>query len=105
MLPARYQVTAAAIAVSACCLLASSDEVIEPFDLDLDLAWVEQPQGWHQQAIRIVDHPFTSLAELRSFGLQAKRAGVSVVQLVGPQKTKRCVGYVHAAPSVATRSV
>ena len=57
-----------------------------------DLAWVEQPQGWHQQAVRIVDHPFSTLAELREFGLRAKKAGVSVVQLVGPQKTKRCIG-------------
>ena len=40
-----------------------------------------------------MDHPFSSLVELREFGLQAKKAGVSVVQLVGPQKTKRCVGY------------
>eukprot|EP01050_Picozoa_sp_SAG11_P005649 SAG11_NODE_406_length_9736_cov_3.229117_1_plen_1784_part_00 len=60
---------------------------------DEDLTWVEQPQAWHQQAIRIVDHPFTNLAELRDFGMQAKKAGVSVVELVGPQKTKRCVGY------------
>ena len=58
-----------------------------------DIAWVDQPQSWHQQAIRIVDHPFTSLSELRSFGLAAKRAGVSVVELVGPQKDSRCVGY------------
>jgi hypothetical protein len=58
-----------------------------------DLAWVELPQAWAQQAVRIVDHPFSSLRELRKFGLQAKKAGVSVVQLVGPQKTKRCVGY------------
>ena len=58
-----------------------------------DIAWVDQPQSWHQQAIRIVDHPFSSLAELRSFALAAKRAGVSVVELVGPQKDSRCVGY------------
>ena len=25
---------------------------------------------------------------------QAKKAGVSVVELVGPQKTRACVGYV-----------
>lgn len=62
-------------------------------DNDEDLAWVEQPQAWAQQAVRIVDHPFSTLAELREFGLQAKKAGVSVVELVGPQKTKRCVGY------------
>jgi hypothetical protein len=87
-------------------------------DDDADLAWIDQPNSWHQQAIRIVDHPFTTLAEvsdykitssrhkslkysscgasltmqLRSFGLAAKKAGVSVVELVGPQKTKRCVG-------------
>lgn len=60
---------------------------------DEDLAWVERPEAWHQQAIRIVDHPFSSLAELRVFGRAAKDAGVSVVQLVGPQKTRRCVGY------------
>ena len=58
-----------------------------------DIAWVDQPQSWHQQAIRIVDHPFTTLPELRSFALAAKRAGVSVVELVGPQKDSRCVGY------------
>ena len=40
-----------------------------------------------------MDHPFTTLAELREFGLQAKKAGVSAVELVGPQRTKRCVGY------------
>ena len=60
---------------------------------DDELAWVEEPQGWHQQAVRIVDHPFSTLKELRAFGLAAKKAGVSVVELVGPQKTKRCVGY------------
>ena len=54
---------------------------------------MEQPQARHQQVIRIVDHPFTTLAELREFGLQAKKAGVSAVELVGPQRTKRCVGY------------
>ena len=59
---------------------------------DNDLAWVEQPQAWHQQAIRIVDHPFTTLVELREFGLQARKAGVSVVELVGVQKTKSCPG-------------
>ena len=58
-----------------------------------DFTWVGQPQSWHQQAIRIVDHPFTTLAELRGFGLAAKKAGVSVVELVGPQKTARRVGY------------
>jgi hypothetical protein len=60
-----------------------------PYD---DLEWVEQAQAWHQQAVRILDHPFSTLAELREFGLQAKKAGVSVVELVGPQKTKRCPG-------------
>eukprot|EP01049_Picozoa_sp_SAG25_P001222 SAG25_NODE_50_length_18801_cov_117.737729_2_plen_829_part_00 len=60
---------------------------------DEDLVWKQQPQAWHQQAIRIVDHPFTNLAELHRFGMQAKKAGVSVVELIGPQKTQRCVGY------------
>ena len=43
-------------------------------DLD-DLAWVPTPSAWHQQAVRIVDHPFTTLAELREFALNAKKAG------------------------------
>ena len=42
-----------------------------------DLAWVDLPQGWHQQAVRIVDHPFSTLAELRRFGLAAKKVGPS----------------------------
>lgn len=62
-------------------------------DDEQDLAWEEHPQSWHQQAIRIVDHPFSTLQELHAFGLAAKKAGVSVVELVGPQKTARCVGY------------
>ena len=58
-----------------------------------ELAWVDRPQSWHQQAIRIVDHPFTTLQELKTFALSARKAGVSVVELVGSQKTERCLGY------------
>ena len=65
------------------CALAGSNE---------DLYWVERPNAWHQQAIRIVDHQFSSFPELKTFATQAKQAGVSVVQLVGPQKRKACPG-------------
>lgn len=61
-----------------------------------ELAWVDRPESWHQQAIRIVDHPFSTLEELLQFGLAAKKAGVSVVELVGPHKTSSCVGYWYA---------
>lgn len=64
-----------------------------PPSAPLELAWVDRPQSWHQQAIRIVDHPFTTLQELKTFALSARKAGVSVVELVGPQKTERCIGY------------
>ena len=40
---------------------------------EADLAWVEQPQSWHQQAIRIVDHPFTTLAEVSDYYKVASR--------------------------------
>ena len=59
---------------------------------DEDLYWVDYPQSWHQQAVRIVDHQFTTFAELKTSARAAKQAGVSVLQLVGPQKRQACPG-------------
>ena len=57
-----------------------------------DLQWAENPQAWHQQAVRILDHQFRSFAELKIFATNARKAGVSVVQLVGVQKRASCPG-------------
>lgn len=57
-----------------------------------DLQWTNDPKQWHQQTARIVDHRFTTFAELRVFANNAKRAGVSVLMLVEPQKTSACPG-------------
>ena len=57
-----------------------------------DLVWKEDPGAWHQQAARIVDHRFTTLADLKVFALDAQKAGVSVLMLVQVQKTKSCPG-------------
>jgi hypothetical protein len=60
--------------------------------IDEDLRWVEHPQSWHQRAVRILDHQFSTFAELKQFATNAKKAGVSVVQLVGVQKRASCPG-------------
>merc|ERR1719327_612680 len=57
-----------------------------------DLAWKQTPNAWHQQAARIVDHRFSTFAELRTFAMNAKKAGVSVLMLVQLQKSARCPG-------------
>jgi len=59
---------------------------------ETDLAWNEEPNAWHQQAARIVDHRFTTLPELRVFAMNAKKAGVSVLMLVQLQKSANCPG-------------
>lgn len=46
---------------------------------DLDLVWRDEPNAWHQQLARIVDHRFSTLDELQRFALAAKRAGVSAL--------------------------
>ena len=58
----------------------------------VDVAWRDDPRSWHQQAARIVDHRFLSFAELRSFAMQAKRAGASALMVVQPQDTVDCPG-------------
>lgn len=40
-----------------------------------DLAWVDSPGAWHQQLARIVDHRFTTFAELKVFLTAAKQVG------------------------------
>eukprot|EP01047_Picozoa_sp_COSAG01_P025890 COSAG01_NODE_1651_length_9623_cov_6.232045_1_plen_155_part_00 len=57
-----------------------------------DLAWVNHPSQWHQQAARIVDHRFRSFPELLTFARDAKQAGASVLMLVQVQKTAACPG-------------
>ncbi len=46
-----------------------------------DLVWKDNPKAWHQQIARTIDHQFSTLEELESFALDAKRAGVSVLML------------------------
>eukprot|EP01051_Picozoa_sp_SAG22_P002215 SAG22_NODE_98_length_20720_cov_17.226662_2_plen_1113_part_00 len=72
----------------------STDQILKTDDdsIDEDLRWVDRPQSWHQQAVRILDHQFSTFAELKRFATDAKRAGVSVVQLVGVQKRQQCPG-------------
>ena len=41
---------------------------------DSDLFWVDTPNAWHQSLARIVDHRFTTFAELHRFALRAKKA-------------------------------
>jgi hypothetical protein len=64
-----------------------------------DLVWRDHPGAWHQQMARIVDHRFSTFAELRKFALDAKRAGVSALMLVQIQKTASCPGPWYPIPS------
>lgn len=57
-----------------------------------DLAWVDSPGAWHQQLARIVDHRFTTFAELKVFLTAAKQAGAGAVNLVQIQQTEDCPG-------------
>ena len=57
-----------------------------------DLAWNPTPSAWHQQIARIVDHRFSTFAELRTFATNAKKAGVSVLMLVQLQSSANCPG-------------
>ena len=59
---------------------------------DSDLAWVDAPNSWHQSLARIVDHRFSTLAELRRFAIRAKKAGVSALMLVQINKVSQCPG-------------
>ena len=72
----------------ACALLAVGARAAN----DSDLVWRDNPRAWHQQIARIVDHRFTTLAELRHFALNAKKAGVSALMLIEIQKTAACPG-------------
>lgn len=64
-----------------------------------DLQWVERPEAWHQQAVRIVDHQFTTFAELKTFATTARKAGVSVVrsQQSSPQPPLRWLKIADTA--------
>ena len=57
-----------------------------------DLKWTDDPSAWHQQISRILDHRFSTFAELRHFALSAKKAGASVLMLiqVPPLSTMPC---------------
>lgn len=57
-----------------------------------DLAWVDSPGAWHQQLARIVDHRFTTFAELKVFLTTAKQTGAGAVNLVQIQQTEDCPG-------------
>ena len=57
-----------------------------------DLVWVNSPRAWHQQLARIIDHRFTDFDTMKSFALDAKKAGVSALMLVQIQKTEACPG-------------
>lgn len=74
----------------------SGSGLVESLDLEQavnqDLVWRESPQAWHQQTARIVDHRFTTFAELLSFARGARRAGVSVLMLVQLQASSACPG-------------
>lgn len=58
----------------------------------MDLVWVDAPGAWHQQIARIVDHRFSTFAELSTFARNAKKAGVSALMLIEIQNTKACPG-------------
>ena len=58
-----------------------------------ELAWYNHPKQWHQQMARVVDHTFTTFADLETFAHAAKRAGVSSLMLVHVQKTDACPGW------------
>ena len=57
-----------------------------------DLIWRDSPGAWHQQLARIVDHRFSTFAELEHFAKDAKKAGVSALMLVEIQNTSSCPG-------------
>ena len=59
---------------------------------DSDLFWVDTPNAWHQSLARIVDHRFTTFAELHRFALRAKKAGVSALMLIQINKVGSCPG-------------
>jgi len=59
---------------------------------DNDIAWSEDPKAWHQQMARVVDHQYSSFEGLKSAAEAAKKAGVSVLMLVGAHKIDACPG-------------
>ena len=56
------------------------------------LAFDDNPRAWHQQLARIVDVRFNTFAHFAGFARDAKKAGVSALMLVQPQKTASCPG-------------
>jgi hypothetical protein len=57
-----------------------------------DLVWQNDPRQWHQQTVRIIDHRFSTFDAFKTFGTNAKKAGVSALMLIQPHKTEACPG-------------